>query len=260
MTDAIIATTAGERTYRHPPNPHEGFKRRICESHYALCEGVSNIMVHPDVQGYCPRCKAMGIAWYLCTTCADVGYLCIPHHLNWVEAGLIPVPNHLATVAKLLAYHLKNIMCAKDRLASRHHFDVLLNIYLPLTNPRIYPLVACESDWGDMGVCLNCSRHGLCWQLCELDFTCREEGHVFGPEATMSLVPNPGPINWIAKLVADMVDQCPDFVSARRHFDYILDAFLSVEANIPTRAWLELKGDGNTTSKIAKSRAPFMGK
>jgi hypothetical protein len=42
------------------------------------------------------------------------GLLCIPHHLKQEEAGLIPVPNHLATVAKLLAYHLKNIMWAKD--------------------------------------------------------------------------------------------------------------------------------------------------
>jgi hypothetical protein len=84
MTDAIIAATAGERIFLHPPNPHEGFERRICESHYALCEGVSNIMVHPDVQGYCPRCKAVGIAWYLDTTCADEGS---PLHPTSFKAG-----------------------------------------------------------------------------------------------------------------------------------------------------------------------------
>jgi hypothetical protein len=58
----------------------------------------------------------------------------------------------------------------------------------------------------------------------------------------------------MSQLVATYIGQCPDVVTARRHFEYILDAFPSVASHLPCRAWLELNREGNTTSKIAHAR------
>jgi hypothetical protein len=57
MTEANSPSTKGVRTFRPHFQGREAFGCRLGESHYHLCQGVSNLKVHPIVPGTVPNVR-----------------------------------------------------------------------------------------------------------------------------------------------------------------------------------------------------------
>jgi hypothetical protein len=118
-----------------PPPPPRGYWRRIGGMHYCLQLGFVNTLIHEKGPGECPKCHEIGPCWYLCSQCADDGYLCIPPQWTVGQAGVLTNPTSIANIAHLLANYLKVQASPEVREKSRQHFDFLLNICRPKVAP-----------------------------------------------------------------------------------------------------------------------------
>jgi hypothetical protein len=215
-----------------PPPPPPGYWRRIGGMHCCLQLGFVNTLIHEKGPGECPKCHEIGPCWYLCSQCADDGYLCIRPQWTVGQAGVLTNPTSIANVAHLLANYLKVQASPEVREKSRQHFDFLLNIHRPESNSMVAPSPFQLPKSPETGFCVNCQNCGPCWGLCWFGNSCTTEGHLFAPMDSGPLVDDPTMLNWIAKLAAFHLPHDLFPMAGCIHFQYMVDAYVAVLAPV----------------------------
>jgi hypothetical protein len=208
-----------------------------------------------ELPGVCPKCHEIGPCWYLCSQCADDGYLCILPKWTVSDAGVLTNPTTIANVAHLLAYYLKVQPSQEVMEKSRQHYDLLLNIHRPESNCIVARSPFELPKLPESGLCVNCMNHGPCWGLCWFDKSCTTEGHLFAPIDSGRLVEYPAMLNKMAKLAAYHLPRDILPMAGRIHFDYMVDAYVWVLAPVTCQSWLEICRVGKSTSLVAQNRA-----